>query len=87
MFTSASLWSKCYSFVNDVEKYKLKSKDSEINIAQLYLSRVSKDFSIGNIKNTGLCRYVYAFSVDYDSSDVDDISDIRKCLMKKQDIR
>ena len=30
--------------------------------------------------------YVYDFSVDYDATDVDDIKDIHKCLMKKNDI-
>ena len=30
--------------------------------------------------------YVYDFSVDYDATDVDDILDIHKYLMKKNDI-
>ena len=30
--------------------------------------------------------YVFDFSVDYDSTDVDDIRDIHKYLMKKSDI-
>ena len=36
-----------------------------------------------NMKKTGFVRYVYDFSVDYDTADVDDILDIRKYLMKK----
>ena len=35
---------------------------------------------------TGLNGYVYDFSVDYDATDVDDILDIRKYLMKKNNI-
>ena len=35
---------------------------------------------------TGFNGYVYDFSVDYDSTDVDDIKDIRRYLMKKNDI-
>ena len=35
---------------------------------------------------TGLRGYVYDFSVDYDAIAVNDISDIHKYLMKKNDI-
>ena len=34
-------------------------------------------------KKTGLNEYVYDFSVDYDAIAVDDIKDIYKYLMKK----
>ena len=37
-------------------------------------------------KKTGFKGYVYDFNVDYDSSDVDDIKDIHKYLMRKNDI-
>ena len=39
-----------------------------------------------NMKKTGFNGYVYDFSVDYDSADVDDINDIHKYLMEKNDI-
>ena len=42
-----------------------------------------QDFSVDNIKKTGLNGYDYDFSVDYDAIAVDDILDIRKYLMKK----
>ena len=35
------------------------------------------------MKKTGLNGYVYDFSFDYDATDVDDIVDIHKYLMKK----
>ena len=35
------------------------------------------------MKKTGFNGYVYDFSVDYDSTDVDDTKDINKYLMKK----
>ena len=35
------------------------------------------------IKKTGFNGYVYGFSVDYDATDVADIKDIHKYLMKK----
>ena len=38
------------------------------------------------MKKTGLNAYVYDFSVDYDATDVDDIKDIHKQLMKKNNI-
>ena len=38
------------------------------------------------MKRTGFTGHVYDFSVDYDSISVDDIKDIRKYLMKKNDI-
>ena len=37
-------------------------------------------------KRGGLTGYVYDFSSDYDSTDVDNIKDIHKYLMKKNDI-
>ena len=53
-----------YIFVNGVEIYKFKAKDSEINAAPLCLGNVSTDFSADNMKRTGLYEYVYDFSVD-----------------------
>ena len=44
----------------------------------------TKDFSIDE---SGLNEYVYEFSVDYGSTDVDDILDIHKYLKKKNDYR
>ena len=35
------------------------------------------------MKKTGFNVYVYDFSVDYNATDVDDILDIQKYLMKK----
>ena len=36
------------------------------------------------MKETGFKGYIYDFSVDYDATDVDDIKDIQKYLMKKE---
>ena len=44
---------------------------------------ISKYWSIDNMKKTGLNGYVYDFSVNYDATDVDNIVDIHKYLMKK----
>ena len=75
-----------YLFVNGTEIYKLKVKDSEIVATPLCLGNISKDWSIDNMKQTGFNGFVYTFSVDDDSTDVDDIKDIHRYLMKKNDV-
>ena len=75
-----------YLFVNGTEIYKFKAKDSEIASSLLCLRNISKDWSIDNMKKTGFNGYVYDFSADYDATDVDDIKDIHKYLMKKNNI-
>ena len=62
-----------YLFVNSVEIRKFKARDSEINAIPLYLGNISKDFSVDNMKKTGFYGYVYDFSVDYDTTSVEDI--------------
>ena len=75
-----------YLFVNGTEIYKFKTKDSEIVATTLCVRNISKDWSIHNMKRTGFNGYVYDFSVDYNATDVDDIKDIHKHLMKKNNI-
>ena len=73
-----------YLFVNGIEIYKFKAKDSEIVATQLSLGNISKDWSVDNMKRTEFTGYVNDFSVDYDvTDDDDDIKDIYKYLMKK----
>ena len=43
-----------YLFVNDTEIIKFKAKDSEIVATPLYLGSILKDFSVDNLKGTGL---------------------------------
>ena len=87
-----------YLFVNGKEIVKFKAKDSEITPYPLCLGKISKDWSIDNIKKTSLQGYVYDlsvtslqgyvydFSVDYDAISVSDILDIHKHLMEKNKI-
>ena len=75
-----------YLFVNGTEIIKFKAKDSIIVPNHLCLGNGSKDFSTSNMKKTGLNGYIYDFSVDYDSINVDNIRDIYKYLMKKNGI-
>ena len=75
-----------YLFVNGIEIIKFKAKDFEIVATPLCLENISKEFSVDNMKKTRLNGYVYNFSVDYDAIAVDDILDIHKYLMKKNNI-
>ena len=75
-----------YLFVNGTEIYKFKAKDSQIVTILLCLGNILKQWSLDNMKKTGLYGYVYDFSVDYDAITADDILDIHKYLMKKNNM-
>ena len=75
-----------YLFVNSTVIIKFKAKDSNIIATPLCLGNISKGWSVDNMKDTGLNGYVYDFSVDYGAISVDDIKDIHKYLMKKNNI-
>ena len=47
-----------YLFVNGKEIYKFKAKYSEIVSSPLCLGNISKDWSVDNMKKTGLTGYV-----------------------------
>ena len=69
--------------MNGKEIYKFKAKDPEIVANPLCSGNISKDWSLDNMKITGFNGYVYDFSVDYDATDVDEINDIHKYLIRK----
>ena len=75
-----------YVFVNGTEIFKFKSKNTENLTHPLCLGNISKDWSVDNMKKTGLNGYVYDFSAHYDAIAVDDILDIHKYLIKKNDM-
>ena len=64
-----------------------KYVNSEISAIPLCLGNVSNDFSVDNMKRSGLYGYVYDFSVDYVSIDIDDILVIFKYVMVKHDTK
>ena len=70
-------------FVNGTEIIKFKAKDSKIVASPLCLGNISKDCTTDSMKKSSFTGYVYDFSVGYDAIDVDDIKDIHKYLMKK----
>ena len=75
-----------YLLVNGIEIHKFTAKDSEVVPNNLCLGNVSKYFSPSNMKKSGCNGYIYDFSVDYDAINVDNILDIHKYLMKKNEI-
>ena len=77
-------WANSYLFVNGIETYKFKAKDSEILVGPICLGNISKDWSADNMKRTGFTGYVYDFSVDYDPIAVDDIKIIHKFLIESR---
>ena len=75
-----------YLFVNGTEIYKFKAKDSKIVATPLCLGNTSKDWSADNTNKTRFNRSVYDFRVDFVAITVNDIKDIHKYLMEKNDI-
>ena len=75
-----------YLFVNGTEIIKFKGKDSEIVATPSRLGNISEDWSVDNMKKSGLNGYVYDFSVAFDAIVVEDILDMDNYLMKKNDI-
>ena len=74
--------SNSFLLVNATKIYQFKAKDSEINNYTLCLGSTLKDFTINNVKKTGLKGSVILFSVDFNPTDTNDILDIRKYLNK-----
>ena len=73
-----------YLFVVGTEIIKFKSKDPDVLPRPLCLGNISKDCLVDNMKKkTGLNRHGYDSKVDYDAVAVDDILDMHKYLMKK----
>ena len=72
-----------YLFLSGTEIVKFKAKGSEIVENTLCIGSISEDFSVANMKKTGLYGSVFDFSVDYN---IDDILDIHKHLMEKNNI-
>ena len=75
-----------YLLVNGTEIIKFKSQDPEILPYPLCLGNISREWSVDDMKKTGLNGYAYDFNVDYDAIAADDILDIYKYLMKKNNM-
>ena len=75
--------SNSFLFVNAKKLCQFKSKISKIKDYALYLRNISKDFTIDNVKKTGLKGVVNFFSVDFNPINTNDILGIHKYLMKR----
>ena len=74
-------------YVNGIRIFQFKVKDCKLNVYPVRLGIILKDFEDNKMKQAGLNGYVYDFSVDYGSVDVNDILDIHKYLVKKNNIK
>ena len=74
--------SNSFLFVNATKIYQFKAKDCEIKDCTLCLGNISKDFTINNMKKTGLKGVVKLFSIDFNPIDTNNILDTHKNLMK-----
>ena len=69
--------------VNATKIYEFKAKDYEIKNYVLCLGNKSKDFTIHNLKKTGLKGSENFFSVDFNPTDTNDILDIHRYILKR----
>ena len=73
-----------YLLVNGKQVLNFKAKNSEL--IKFSLGGLSKDYNENSRKDTGLYGNVYDFSADYSAITNDEILDIHKHLMKKNNI-
>ena len=75
-----------YLFVNGTEIIRFKANNSNIVARLLCSGKISKDCSTYNMRKSSFTGYVYDFSIGYDAIGVDDIKDIHKYVMKKDNM-
>ena len=75
-----------YLFVNGKRELKFKSKDDQIVKEILCLGNISDDWTAANAQKTGLWGEIYDFAVDYTSTNIGDIYNVHRYLMKKHNI-
>ena len=75
-----------YLFVNGKQELKFKAKDDQIAKEMLCLGNISDDWTAANAQKTGLWGEIYDFAVDYTSTNIGDIYNVHRYLMKKHNI-
>ena len=75
-----------YLFVNGKRELKFKAKEDQIVTEILCLGNISDDWTAANAQKTGLWGEMYDFAVDYNSTNIGDIYNIHRYLMKKHNI-
>ena len=79
--------SNSFLFINATKIYQFKEKDSELKDCTLCLGNISKNFTINNLKKTGLKGTLKVFSVNYNAIDTNGTLDMYKCLIKKRKMK
>ena len=75
-----------YLFVNGKQKIKFKAKDDQIVKEILCLGSISGDWTAANAQKKGFWGEIYDFAVDYTSTNIGDIYNIHRYLIKKHNI-
>ena len=75
-----------FLFVNGKQELKFKAKDDQIVKEILCLGNISDDWTAANAQKTGFWGKIYDFAVDYTSTNIGDIYNIHRYLMKKHNI-
>ena len=68
------------------QELKFKAKDDQIVKEILCLGNISDDWTTENAEKAGFWGEIYDFAVDYTSTNIGDIYNIHRYLMKKHDI-
>ena len=76
-----------YLFINRTKIIKFTTDESKLIANTLCLGDTLKDTDANSFDKTSLYGHVYVFSVDYNGIAADDILDIHKFLMEKNDIK
>ena len=74
--------SNSFLFVNATKTYQFKAENFKLKDNALCFSIISNDFTVINMKKTGLKGSVKYFSVDFNPIDTSNILDIHRYLMK-----
>ena len=75
-----------YLFVNGKRELKFKAKDDQIVKEILCLGNISDDCTAVNAQKTGLWGKIYDFAADYTGTNIGDIYNIHRYLIKKHNI-
>ena len=75
-----------YLFVNGKQELKFKAKDGQIVKEILCLGNISDDWTTANAEKTGFWGEIYDFAVDYTSTNIGEIYNVHRYLMKKHNI-
>ena len=75
-----------YLFVNGKQELIFKAKDDQIVKEILCFGNISDDWTAANAQKTGLWGEIYDFAVDYRATNIGDIYNVHRYLMKKHNI-